>query len=472
MQRTEHRLRISLLLMSLTLACACSNPTPQDAPAVGLDAIRARGTLRLLTRNNGFTYFVLRGRPLGFDYELAEGLADHLGVQLEVIVPPDWKDLIPMLQRGEGDLIGASLAITDNRKGDVAYAEPYHLTQMRVVWGPGQEPIDHAEELSGRPVHVRRTSSYNAFLTRFNALLISAGRKPVDVVFESEALETDALLRDTAAGRIPYTLCGHYRCLETKSFSPNLVLGPPVTEPYGKAWAVHPEAQDLLAAVNAYLAQQRSRGVLDQLHKRYYESQRLQTRRHEGGQLDSLGRVSPWDKHIQEAAERFGFDWRLLAALAYQESQFDPKAKTHTGGRGLFGILPATAHALKMGNPTDPTKAPYIAAAHLSSLRGEFAQVPVPETQLKLAIASYQAGPEHVQDARILASAQKLDPNDWDDVAKVLPLLAMEEFASQAKFGYVRGSETVRYTENVWTRYRAYRHAMGERDMPKAARAP
>lgn len=464
-----HRALISSTLAGMLVCLACDDTgergdaTPLVQP-VGLLAIRERGALRLLTRNNGFTYFVLRGRRLGFDYELAERFAKQIGVKLEVVVPPNWGDLIPMLQSGQGDLIGAGMGINPEREKLVSFVTPYALTHTRIVWGKGQERIDNAEELAGKRVHVRQSSSYYAFLSHLNGLLEATGQPTVDIVIEGESLETERILIDTAAGKIPYTLCDFHICQEAKLYAPGLVIGPPGDRPMALAWAVHQDAQDLLSELNAFIIAQRQ-DDLHALYRRYYAPPRRRAeRRKERLELDSRGEITAYDAEIRKAGERYDIDWRLLVSLAFQESQFEPQTVTPTKGHGLFGMQPKTAAELGFDDLFDPKQAILAAAAYLSATRGRFAHLPDPEERLKLAVASFQAGAEHIEDGRILASRQGLDPNEWDDIAKVLPLLSLREFASQANHGYVRGAETVGYVTEVWERYRAYRHAMGARD--------
>ncbi len=465
------RIRLAAFLTALTAVgiCACSDAgpivsTPAPEQAVGLLAVRERGVLRLLTRNNGFTYFVLRGRQLGFDYELAERFAKHIGVKLEVNVPANWGDLIPMLQRGQGDLIGAGMGVTAERQEQVSFAQPYGMTHIRIVWHEKQKPIDNAEELSGKRVHVRQRSTYFAFLSHLNGLLEATGRRPVNVIIEGESLETERILMDVASGRVPYSLCDFHICRQAQLYAPSLVIGPPVERPQGLAWAVHRDADDLLTELNAFIADQR-RLDLDALYRRYYAPPPARAARRKARlDLDEHGRISPFDAKIREAGERYDIDWRLLVSLAFQESRFDPKAETPSHGRGLFGMQEKRIRELGQGDPFAPQQAILAAAAYLSATRGRFAQLPDPEERLLLAVASFQAGTEHIEDARILASRQGLDPTKWDDIAKVLPLLSLREFASQSIHGYVNGAETVAYVTEVWARYRAYRHAMGARD--------
>jgi membrane-bound lytic murein transglycosylase F len=467
---------MSRLVRAACLAAliACDKPPPAqpvDAGApksslpLGIATIKQRGVLRVLTRNNGQTYFVLRGRRMGFDYELVEKLAQRLGEELEVVVPTNWGDLLPMLQRGEGDLIAAAVTVTDERAKQVAFARPYALTHTRVVWAKGQQRIKNPEDLAGKTVHVRRFSAYYDILERLSAQFEAVGMPPVEIVIEGESLETEQLVVDAVGGKIPYTLCDYHICLENKHYLPNLVIGPVISEPRPLAWAVNREAPDLLEEVNAFFGELRKSGELQQVYSRYYQQPRSQAQRMKDEyNVDKSGRVSPFDDIFKRVGHARGVDWRLLASIAYQESRFDPKARHWHGGEGLFGMHLGTAKQLGAANLDDPENATDAAAQQLAAMRVKFSQIPDDGEQVKMAVAGYHDGTEHITDARILASQQNLNPDMWRDVAKVLPLLSKPEYAAKTQHGYVRGAETVTYVEEIWARYRAFRHATGERD--------
>ena len=440
-----------------------NQPTPPAVP-VGIAAIKARGSLRLLTRNNGNTYFVHRGERLGFDYELAQRFARRLGVSLEVIVPRNHGDLIPMLIAGEGDIAGAALNVTPLRSMVVEFARPYALTHIRVLWRKGSEPVGNAEQLSGKLVHVRGESGYYTLLSNLNSMLELVGQPPIDIVIEDESLETEQLITDVAEGRIAYTLCDYHICLENSHYLPQLVVGPPVSTPKPIAWAVHKAAPDLLQEVNEFFDGLR-KGDLPAIYKRYYEEPRRREAVPQDEQVTyTSGRLSPFDALFKEIAQSSKIDWRLLASIAYQESQFDPTARKWDRGRGLFGMAVATARKHQVRKLKDPRSATKAAVAELSALRNAFEPYLEEVDRLRMTLAAYHSGLEHVKDARLLAAQQQTNADKWESVSDSLKLLAKRKHASKAKHGYVRGSEVVSYVDQIWERYRAYRHAGGERD--------
>ncbi|MBI5509579.1 MAG: transporter substrate-binding domain-containing protein [Deltaproteobacteria bacterium] len=471
--------RAVVLVWALGLAAGCEPRAPSaaapvatptgSAPAavdrtVGLGAVRARGRLRLLTRNNGISYFVWHGRRLGFDYELAQRFAASLNLSLEVIVPLNWGDLIPTLQAGKADLIAAGLTVTPERDKEVRFAQPYTLTHMRVVWGRGHKRLKDPEDLAGRPVHVRMNSAYYRRLQELNGLFEAARKPAIDVVLESESLETEQILEEVAAGRIPYTLCDYPICMENKSYLQDLVIGPRVSDPQPLAWAVAQGADDLAAEIDRFMDNLRKNGELDVILKRYYETPRRKARDLPRARSRHSGPISPYDAVLRAAAEPHGLDWRLLAAIAVEESGFDPKNEVWNGGVGLFGMLPATGRELGVEDLKNPAEAARAAAIYLQRLGGQFASVSDADERQRLTLASFACGAGHVADARLVATSEKLDPDKWANVARGLRLLSRAETAAKAEHGYVRGGEVVAYVDRVWGTYRAYRHDAGERD--------
>jgi membrane-bound lytic murein transglycosylase F len=467
--------RALLLVLLLLGACRLEPVAPLDQATETvpvpprprtLDEIRASGTLRVLTRNNGNSYFVWKGRRLGFHYELAERLARDLGVDPTVVVPVRWSDLIPALLRGEGDLVAASLTVTEERRARVLFARPYATTRIHVVWGPGRDPISSLFDFSGRTFHVRPSSSYHRRLQQINAALNLGGRLPAEVVLESESRETEQILEQVHVGAFAYTLADHHIALANLGWLPDLQIGPAITPDQNLAWAVHPDAGDLAEAIDRMFEQVRREPTYNVLYRRYYEQPRTHARRQrERLRLEDTARITPWDEVLRHAGQAFGLDWRLLAAVAYQESSLDPEALSWAGACGLFQLMPETALELGVGDPTDPLQSIDAGAAYLAQLRDALVDVPLEAERTRMALAAFNCGLGHVQDARDLARSKGLDPDRWSSVARALILLSQWEYASQAPSGWVRGREPVRYVRQVWARYRAYRHDMGERDV-------
>jgi len=434
---------------------------------VGLAGVKERGVLRVITRNNGNSYFLWRGRAMGFHYELVERFAKDLGVQLELIVPKDWDQMVQRLKRGHGDLIAASVSITPAREKHVLFAHPYMKTALRAVWKKGTQPIEKFSDLSEKSIHVRKGSSYYGALLKVNQKLKEEGLKPAKIVIEPESRETERILMDVASGKIGYTVCDYHIGLVNQTYLPELEMSPPSSKEFDLAWAVHSEATDLKEAIDAFFAKEKRGPIFNILFNRYYKAPHSHAKRKRDRLYSGKsGQISPYDDLIKSAASKYHFDWILLAAQIYQESRFDPNAKSWAGAQGLYQIMPKTAKSLGITDPKDPTQSINGGAKYLAKRYKNFEKVPDEKERLKMALAAYNCGLRHVQNARTIATERdELNPDRWEDVAKGLKLINTQEYRERPGFSYVRASEPIKYVKNIWLYHQSYKHGLGERDM-------
>ena len=428
-----------------------------------LAAIKKRGVLRVLTRNNPITYFLQKGRQFGWDYELSKLIADEMGVRLEMVVPPSRRDLIPWLLEGRGDMIAASMTVTEGRMKKVAFSAPYQYVDEVVVKKKGAEGPASIGELDGKKVHVRRFSSYYATLKK-------AGVEPVLAPSDQE---TEELIAKVASGEIELTVADtHILELELsygteveKAFHLTELPPPKEGEKRGKraptaaksiAFAVRPTNPELLKFLSSWV-KKNYRGLdYNILKKRYFENRRNFAKAKEQ-RLGKTGQISPYDPIIEQFSKKYGLDWRLMAAQAYVESRFDPKAKSWVGAKGLFQVMPRTGKALGFSNLEDPKVGTHAGIKYMNRLIGHFdPELPFSE-RMFFALASYNAGYGHVLDARRLAEAEGLDASRWfGNVEKAMLLLSQPQHARRARHGYCRGKEPVAYVRHIDELYQAY----------------
>jgi membrane-bound lytic murein transglycosylase F len=426
-----------------------------------LDAIRKRGVLRVLTRNNPLTYFLHRGEPLGFDYQLAKAAADELGVRLEVVVPPSRDQLIPWLREGRGDVIAASLTITPERAAEVAFSRPYLYVDEVLVQRTAGPKVASPAELKGRTVHVRKSSSYYQTL-----LALQQRHGPFKVELAPEDQETEVLLDAVAEGQIDFTVADSHILDAERVYRDDLEAAFPLRQPTGEegapaqqkeiAFAVRKESPKLRAFLDDFV-KKTYRGVhYNMWRKRYFEDKRHITRAREE-RAGNSGQLSPYDAIIQKYSTRYGFDWRLMTAQAWRESHFDPQAKSWVGAKGLFQVMPTTGKAMGFTHLEDPEEGTHAGVKYMHQMLGRLApEIPF-KHRLRFALASYNVGLGHVLDARRLAAEQGLDPNKWfGHVEKALLLLEKPQYYKRARHGYCRGSEPVRYVSDIQSRYTEY----------------
>ncbi len=439
-----------------------------------LDGIRERGVLRVLTRNNPVTYFLHRGERHGFEYTLARRLAEELDVRLEMVVPPTRDALIPWLLEGRGDLIAASLTVTPGRQEEVRFSEPY-LFADEILAGPTTpaegdervpERVQDLSDLEGYAVHVRESASY------FDTLSALAEEVAFDIEPVPEHLETMEILGMVADGEIPLTVADTHILQVERAYRddirPLIALTGDVgsTSPIPSrvglegenpiAFAMRPDAEDLAARVDAFASSLTEREFYHVALRRYFERRRGPS----GGRIhrpDEEGRISDHDQHIRHFADEYGIDWRLMAALAWRESRFDPRAKSWVGAVGMFQVMPRTGRALGFHNLSDPRQGTHAGIMYFHRLLSRLdPRIPF-EERLLFALAGYNSGLGHVSDARRLAERKGLDPNRWfDNVERAMLLLQRPEYYRQARHGYVRGHEPVRHVREIHEQYRTY----------------
>ena len=418
-----------------------------DAPAHrDLAAIRAAGRLRMLTLNGPGTYYLWRGELIGFEYELMRAFADSIGVALEVVVAADRTELMPWLAAGRGDVVSAGVTATEERRrAGMIFSTPYlHVQEVFV----SRAPLGSLAELAGRRVTVQHGTSFVGTL--------EALQGEVDIRIEGSEADSEALIRAVAEARAELTLADSHVAELEAAFDERLSIGPRLPEERDLAWVVRPDQTELLAALNAFIAE-RYRGYdYNVLRNKYFRNdrrmQRQRQHRVEGEQL------SPFDDLVKAAAAEHEFDWRLLVSQMYQESGFDPREVSSAGARGLMQVLPRTARevGIEADALTDPARGIEAGVRYLSWTRERFDALP-PTDRHWFALAAYNAGVGHVRDARRLATVKGWDRERWfEHVEQAMLLLAEREYARQAVYGYVRGSEPVRYVEQIRDRYRAY----------------
>lgn len=417
-----------------------------------LPALRRRKVLRVLTRNSAASYFLWKGELLGFDYELARAFAKKEDLRLEIVVAPTREDLLLWLKEGRGDIAAAALTPTEERKTDFAFSRPYNLGSEIVVAKAGTELPADVGDLAGRTFVVRRSSSYWSSLEKL--------QKTTGISFTvlpaPEDMETEEIIAKVGSGEYDLTVCdGPILDIEL-TWRTDVAAAFPLGDPVAHGWAVRKEDKKLLAAIDAFVKQEYRGTMYNIAYKKYFKDPR-RIRSHAESRADKTGVLSPYDAWIRTYADKYGFDWRLIAAQMYEESRFDPAARSWVGAIGLMQVMPRTASELGLGDVSDPQTGIHAGVKYMGWTRDRFEpELPV-QDRAWFALAAYNAGYGHVQDARRLAKERKLDPDRWfGNVEQAMLLLAKPEFARKARFGYCRGQEPVDYVREIRDRYEAY----------------
>lgn len=410
-----------------------------------LDRVMERGKITLLTRDSLHTHYIYRTQHAGFEYDLASAFADHLGVELEVRSVKEEK-LFSLLRSGQGDFAAAGIRVTPVRKKLVDFSEPYAQTQIYLVAHKDNRLILSVDDLKEKTVYVRKGSAEEYCLRR----LRDSG---IHFTIETRRKTVDNLLSMVENKQIELTVTGDRTADLYRRYHPAIQTLFPIGDSMPVAWAVAPGQASLREAINRFFEEAENNGAMHAVNTRYFGNgtyrEYLDLRRFHNRIKSRLPR---YQDMIKDVAREKDLDWRLIAAMMYQESHYDPEAVSSTGVKGLMQVTRTTALEMGIENRLDPRQSIEAGADYLNKLIGMFPDVPEPE-RTRLALASYNVGYGHVRDAMALARDLDMNPMVWPSLEKTLPLLRQKKYYSKAKHGYCRGYEPIHYVNNVMAYY-------------------
>ncbi len=412
-----------------------------------LDRIKKTGTITVITRNNAHCYYTYRDQEMGFEFELAKAFADYLGVGLKVKVCKSWGELLLSLDKARSDFVAASMTIIPSRLQLADFSNEYLSVQQVVITHKNNFQINSMEDLQGKTIRVRGETSYEERLKKLK-------EKRFDISIQADHnVSTEEIIEDVAKGRTDITVADSNVALLNRRYYPDIRIALPIGEPQSLGWAVKKGEKALLDKINTFFDKIKQDGTFDDIYKQYYayveKFDHLDVKKF---QQRIKARLPKYKQIIRKASERYGFDWRLVAALIYQESQFNPRARSFTGVKGLMQLTLPTAQEMGIENRLDPEQSIMGGIRYLHKLYGLYDQAQGLD-RLLIALAAYNVGKGHVLDARRLASKMKLDPNKWSSMEKTLPLLSNRRYYKKTRYGYCRGSEPVFHVQSILTYY-------------------
>ncbi len=387
---------------------------------------------------------------MGLEYELAKGFADFLGVELELITP-SWQEMVPMLLKNRADIIAANLTITDNRQSEMDFSIGILPIQQFVITNNRNDSITTEQDLAGETIHVRKNTSYHERLLELKNQGIDLFPKLYD------DLPSEEFIRRVSIDDIPLTISDSHIARLNRRYYPNIQLAFPIEEQQEIGWAVKKGNSKLLKKINQYFTQIKKNGTFDKLYNKYYGTAEIfdyvdLLKFHE--RIDK--RLPKYESKIKTEAAKYSFDWRLIAAMIYQESHFNPHARSYTGVRGLMQLTLVTAREMGIKSRLNPEQSIQGGVKYLNKIYQRFDDVNTVD-RMKFTMASYNIGYGHIRDAQMLAEQQKMDKNTWNTMIKVLPLLRYRKYYKQTRYGYARGTEPVRYVERIMSYYEILR---------------
>jgi membrane-bound lytic murein transglycosylase MltF len=481
MRRAAGALAVTTLL--LTRPAGAQAPQSKDASATSLqqdvpvlmrpfvgdwDAIKARGILRALVVYSKTFYFVDRGTQRGATYDLLKAFEDDINKKLQskaikfsvVFVPVSRDQLIPSLLEGRGDLAAANLTITPDREKLVAFSAPFTTDVMEVVvTGPGSSPISSVEDLSGKVIHVRKSSSYWEHLVALNQRLVQQGKAPAKLSPMSEELEDEDLLEMVNAGLIPITVVDRFKARFWQQIFTKVSFDPPVAVSSGDeiAWMLRKDDPQLKALADDFI----------KTHKKGTEfgnilAQKYFTNTHYVKEATSEAELRKFQATVdlfRKYAGKYDVDYLLMMAQGYQESRLQQDAKSAVGAMGVMQVMPATGKQMGVGDISEIEPNIHAGVKYVRFVEDTYlADAPMdPVVKALFAFASYNAGPTRIQELRREAARRGLDPNRW---------FRNVEYVVADKVG----QETVTYVSNIFKYYIAYQLVTEQESQRAAAR--
>jgi len=413
-----------------------------------LEQVMAVGELHVLTRNAGTTYYEGPQGPAGFEYQLAKRFAEYLGVKLKITVPDNLNDILEKVSNGDAHLAAAGLTVTENRIKQVRFSPSYQTITQQVVYNRNKEKPSSIDNLDG----VLEVLAQSSHVERLNELQ----QKHSSISWtENKEADSTELLTLVAQELVDYTIADSNEVAFNRRYYPELKVAFDITKPQPLAWAF-PKGDDssLYDAASRFINELKESGELERLIKTNYQHVRNYDYTGTHSYLAQIRRRLPnYKEYFQIAAEEYNLDWRLLAALSYQESHWLPNAVSPTGVRGMMMLTNATAEQLGVLDRTDPLESIRGGARYLRSLIDKVPSHIKDPDRTWIAVASYNVGYGHVEDARMIAKQQGENPDSWVDIKANLPLLAKSKWYQKTRHGYARGWEPVRYVENIRSYY-------------------
>lgn len=490
---SPHIASLKLLLIASFLGLmltACRNNSPGNPTETVLkedkknpvvfdfNAIRKRGSLIAVVDNSSTGYFIYRGRPMGYEYDLLKRLADDLDVSLKIKLTADIEQAFDMLNAGEADLMAYHLTVTKERAQRVAFTDAHtEVRQVLIQRKPDNwrklkvhelenALIRNTLDLVGKEVYSRKGSSYSARLLNLSEEIGG----DIIILEQTGQTDTEELIQRVARGEIDYTVADEDVGLINATYYPNIDAKTPISFPQRIAWAMRKNAPQLRDTVNYWLESIKASPDFNVIYNRYFKNRKSQNLRAHSV-YSSVGGVliSPYDDLIKEGAASLNQDWMLLASLVYQESKFDPEAESWAGAKGLMQLTDISIEQYGVDDPFNPEENMAAGMEYLDWLESFWTErVPDETERLKFVLASYNVGQGHVLDAVKLARKYGKDPELWqDNVAHFLVQKTRPEFYNDpvVQFGYCRGNEPVNYVAEILNRYDQYKTAFENQEV-------
>jgi membrane-bound lytic murein transglycosylase F len=448
-----------LFLAPILLLGAC---TQEDS----LDGILERGELLVVSRNSPTTFYLDKTGPAGFEYALAGMLAQELNVELVMEPAFSLHGIFTKLRRQEAHLAAAGLTLTDSRSAVYPHSIPYEQLTTQVVYVAGNLRPRKVDDLIGMSILTLADSSHAGALKQ-----LKEERLPDLVWTELPEADTMELLEALKQGEAQLALIDSSEFAVQQSLYPRLKVAFDLSAEQDMVWYLPPESDNtrLLVTINRFIHRVKEDGTLARLREIHF------------GHTDGISRISshtfsqmmrstlpPYRNMIQEVAEEYQMEWSLLAAIAYQESHWNPRAESPTGVRGMMMLTLPTAREMAVDNRLDAGQSLRGGARYFKNMKRRLPEDIQEPDRTWMALAAYNIGLGHLEDARVLTEQRDGDPHRWRQVMESLPLLQKSAYYKTTRHGYARGIEAVTYVQNI----RHYHSILQWQEIPQQLALP
>lgn len=433
------------------------------------DTIQSEGKLRVLIDFSSTSYFIYKGIPQGFEYELLNNYADFIGVNLEVIPINSLDSIFIELNKGTADVVAANLTVTEERKEEVSFSNPILVTKQVLIqrkpdgWKKLKKKhiedslIRSIHELGGKQIFVREKSSFYKELKKISKEI----KHDININIVSGETTTEELIEKVSNGEIDYTIADKNIAMVNAWYYPNIDAEMVLNDHQDIAWAVRNNSDSLLNSINSWLMDFQKTKKFKSIYTKYFKNQHLVKNRVKDKYytLES-GKISPYDEMIKKHAPSINWDWELLAALIYQESHFNNEARGWGESFGLMQFMPVTGANFGVDTSSSAEQNIIAGTKYINRLNEIWKQELDTLERIPFILASYNAGPGHVIDAKNLAIKYGKNPQSWKEVSFFLLNKSKPKYYKDpvVKHGYCKGFIAYDYVKEIMERYHHYKN--------------
>lgn len=475
MQLTSQNTFYYVMLFSILLI-GCTGHESAERPNKKVDKrdwtdIKKDSVLTVLAENSPVSYFIYRGKNMGYEYELLHEFCKDKKIRLQVKMINDLDEMIQQLNENKGDIIACNLTVTEKRKQTINFTVPHDITHQVLIQrkpdgykkmskkAVAKKQINTLEELKGKTIHVWRNSTYYTQLITLNQRFnLELALVPTD-----GNLITAELIRMVSEGEIDYTIADENIAKIDADYYPNIDISMKLSGDEAIAFGLKKDATSLRDTLNSWLLAKENLSTIAEVSRKYFDRKHLSRKANEEYSSVSGSRLSPFDDIIKIESAKIGWDWRLIAAIIYQESKFKIQKESWAGAFGIFQFMPSTASGYGINQNSSAEDQIRAGIAKLDKNYKQWkTEIKDSVECFKFTLATFNAGKAHIDDARALSKKYNLKDSVWENnVAEMVKNLSIPKYYRDevVKFGYCRGTETYKYVIEVIQRFEEYKSA-------------